>query len=196
MHFETSELYHLYNHGNDGQRIFFSGENYRYFMRCYNKFVTPFADTIAYCLMPNHFHFLIYTNDRSIENVRIGSLTLTKLSNAIRQLLSTYASAINKQEGKSGSLFRQKTKAKLLERSSENYPLIAFHYTHQNPLLAGLAEKLEDWEFSSYRDYAGRRDGSLCNVILAKKLINVNWSHFERESLELYENKKILASIF
>jgi REP element-mobilizing transposase RayT len=196
MHFEPNQLYHIYNQGNNRQTIFFSAENYRYFLKWYNKMVSPFADTIAYCLMPNHFHFLICTNDRSAETIRMGSLILTQLSNAIRQLISSYASAINNQEHRSGSLFRQKTKAKLLENSSDNYPVIAFHYIHQNPLQAGLVRNLSDWEFSSYRDYAGLREDGLCNMNLAKKLIDVNWGNLERESLQLYENKKTLIGIF
>ena len=196
MHFETDKLYHIYNQGNNQQTIFFSAENYRYFLRCYKKIVSPFGDTLAYCLMPNHFHFLVHTNDHSIETIRVGSLSLTQLSNGIRQLLSSYASAINSQEHRSGSLFRQKTKAKWLEKSTENYPLIAFHYLHQNPLQAGLVKNLKDWEFSSYRDYLGMRDDTLCDISLAKHLIDVNWTHLERETLELHENKKTLIGIF
>jgi len=195
MHFEPNKLYHVYNQGNNRQTLFFSEENYRYFLRRYKQLVSPFVDTIAYCLMPNHFHFLVYTNYRSTETTRVGSLMLTQLSNGLRQLLSSYASAVNNAQHRSGSLFRQKTKSKLLENSSENYPLIAFHYTHQNPLVSGLVKRLEDWEFSSYQDYLGLRDDNLCNIALAKKLIDANWGNLERESLEMCE-KKTLIGIF
>ena len=60
MHFEEDQLYHIYNQGNNKQQIFFSHENYLYFLQHYRKTVNPFADTIAYCLMPNHFHFLVH----------------------------------------------------------------------------------------------------------------------------------------
>lgn len=44
-----------------------------------------------------------------------------------------------------------------------DYLINCFHYIHQNPLKSKLVTKLEEWEFSSFRDYAGFRDGDLCN---------------------------------
>lgn len=190
MHFETDCLYHIYNQGNNKQQIFFSDENYIYFLRCYRKLVSPFTETIAYCLMPNHFHFLIYTNDSSTNKIKVGSLYLTQLSNAIRKLLSSYASAINKQQATTGSLFRQKTKAELINNSSKNYAVTAFHYIHFNPLKANLVTHLNEWKFSSYLDYTGLRNGNLCNKELARKLININWNYFERDAMDGYNNEQ------
>ena len=51
--------YHIYNRGNNGETIFPEERNYEYFMQLYGKYISPIADTFAYCLMPNHFHFLI-----------------------------------------------------------------------------------------------------------------------------------------
>ncbi|MEQ9301016.1 MAG: hypothetical protein RIF33_20750 [Cyclobacteriaceae bacterium] len=113
--------------------------------------------------MPNHFHFLILANDNSAVPLKIGSLTVSALNNGFRMLLSSFNQAINKQQGRTGSLFRQKTKFKHLGSDNENYPFICFNYIHQNPLSAGLVQKLEDWEFSSFRDYAGLRAGTLCD---------------------------------
>lgn len=56
---EPGKLYHLYTHANGSENLFRSGENYRYFLRRYQHFITPVADTLVYCLMPNHLHFLI-----------------------------------------------------------------------------------------------------------------------------------------
>ena len=149
MHFEANRLYHIYNQGNNKQLLFYSRDNYIYFLKLYQKFVSNNGDLLAYCLMPNHFHFLINTTENSIRTKTVGSLQLTELSNGIRMLLSSFSSAINKQENMTGSLFRQKTQAKLLENESVNYPFICFHYIHQNPMKAGLVSRLEDWEFSS-----------------------------------------------
>ncbi len=102
MHFENDKIYHVYNQGNNKQQIFFSPENYLYFLRCYRKFVFPFAHTLAYCLMPNHFHFLIHTDNESTTSIRVDSLFLSQLSNGVRKLLSCYATAINIQQHTSG----------------------------------------------------------------------------------------------
>lgn len=48
----------------------------------------------------------------------------------------------------------------------DNYPLICFHYIHQNPLRAGIVSDLKDWHYSSYHDYANLRHDNL----VAKKL--------------------------
>ncbi|MEM8895480.1 MAG: transposase [Bacteroidota bacterium] len=143
--------------------------------------------------MPNHFHFLIKTTNQSVEIRNIGSLKMNAITNGFRVLLSSYSQAINKQEGRSGSLFRQKTKFKLLEPSNENYPRICFNYIHQNPLTAGLVAKMEDWEFSSFRDYADIRSGSLCNQKLAYYLLDSDRERFYEESYQLIDAKKAHA---
>ncbi|MFA5647265.1 MAG: hypothetical protein WC951_03050 [Bacteroidales bacterium] len=63
MIFEKSHLYHVYNQGNNRQRIFFSRENYLFFLEKIKKHVLPYADVLAWCLMPNHFHLMAYVNE-------------------------------------------------------------------------------------------------------------------------------------
>lgn len=81
-------------------------------------------------------------------------------------LLSSYSQAINKQNKTSGSLFQQKTKAKLLTESIEgrkvSYFEDCFFYIHHNPLAAGLIKQLSEWQYSSFLDYCERRNGTLC----------------------------------
>ena len=81
-------------------------------------------------------------------------------------MLSSYSQAINKQNKTSGSLFQQKTKAKLLTESMEgrnvSYFEDCFFYIHHNPLAAGLVKQLTDWQYSSFLDYCEKRNGTLC----------------------------------
>lgn len=51
--------YHIYNRANGSEKIFRQKDNYRFFLDKYKQYVSPIAETYAYCLMPNHFHFLI-----------------------------------------------------------------------------------------------------------------------------------------
>ncbi len=98
-------------------------------------------------------------------------------------MLASYTRAINIQENRTGSLFRDKTKAECITQIDEGvspsffntnrgtqiklvqpeqaYPKICFDYIHQNPVTAGLTGQAADWEFSSYRDYLGLRNGKL-----------------------------------
>ncbi|MEO1050169.1 MAG: hypothetical protein AAFX87_06075 [Bacteroidota bacterium] len=166
MTFLESECYHFYNRGNQQQIIFFSDENYLYFLRKVRKEITLYCDVLAYCLMPNHFHFLIRIKDEdhpiapnSNGTIKSDQMIMHPLSRKIGTLQSSYTRAIQKQNGFTGSLFQQKSKSKHLE--DPQYLLNCFHYIHQNPLRARLVKRMEDWPYSSYADYARLRDGKL-----------------------------------
>jgi len=62
MIFEEGHLYYVYNQGNNRQKIFFKRENYHFFKKKIETYVLPFAVVLAYCLMPNHFHLMVYTS--------------------------------------------------------------------------------------------------------------------------------------
>ncbi len=129
MEFEAGHIYHIYNQGNNRQKVFFKQENYLFFLRKLRKHLLPFGDLLAYCLMPNHFHLMMQVN--AVERVFTRSATpsrapskntppkkyTTNLNKEIGILLASYTRAINKQQESSGSLFRQKTKAECLTLS-------------------------------------------------------------------------------
>lgn len=174
MHFESGEIYHVYNRGNNKVRIFFSSENYLFFLRKIGKEWLPFCDIFCYCLMPNHFHFMLQPNEEGCKNIFIKNQpsNIQHLSKAIGKTLSSYTQAINIQNGTTGNLFQKKTKAKCLTETSfhlSGYTAIdyltnCFWYIHDNPLEARLIEKLKDWPYSSYPDYYGFRNGKLCTM--------------------------------
>ena len=202
MKFEINQLYHIYNQGNNRQKIFFERENYLFFLRKVRTQLLPYCDVIAYCLMPNHFHFMVRVNE-TVKTVGVAqsdadSLDAKKrsLNDSIGILLRSYTNAINKRYDRSGKLFREGTKAecltcpdikelsfcestntKLRVDLKQYYPQSCFKYIHQNPVKAGLVKKIEDWEFSSSRDYSGLRNGTLIDRSLAKKLGIYDTSH-------------------
>jgi len=178
MEFFENELYHIYNRGNNRQQIFFKPDNYLFFLKKVRKFILPHCDIFCYCLMPNHFHFMINADHRTISTKVIAGKEKNILSEGIRMLLSSYTLAINKQNGATGSLFQQNTKAREITRGSNQYDLLCFHYIHQNPMKARLVTKMEDWEYSSFRDYCGLRNGTICNQEFAINLLGINRSSF------------------
>ena len=168
MNFIADEYYHIYNRGNNKQPIFFNNDNYLFFIKKIREQILPIADIIAYCLMPNHFHFIIHANENSVrERTSFGSKPMQELAYQIGVLQSSYAQAINKQNKTSGSLFQQKTKAKILSETADgkrmSYLETCFFYVQYNPKAAGIVSNLADWVYSSYPDYIGIRNGSLCN---------------------------------
>ena len=182
MEFFESELYHIYNRGNNRQKIFFKPDNYIFFLKKVRRYILPYCDILSYSLMPNHFHFLIHSDKRTIATKTIRTQAKNVLSEGIRLLLSSYAQAINKQNQFSGSLFQQNTKARPIVKGSRNYDLTVFHYIHQNAYRGKLVEKMEDWEYSSFVDYCGKRNGNLCNKELAIKLLGLNMATFYEDS--------------
>lgn len=49
MQFFENELYHIYNRGNNKQKIFFKPENYLFFLKKVRKFFQPHCDILAWC---------------------------------------------------------------------------------------------------------------------------------------------------
>lgn len=124
MHFEKTGIYHIYNQGNNRQQIFFTNENYTYFLGKVRNNILPFTDILAWCLMPNHFHLMVSVNEVELPkkiiklspvpvkpSIRITSETSTiSLNHSIGIMLASYTRGINNQENSSGSLFRSETK--------------------------------------------------------------------------------------
>lgn len=77
MNFEAFNLYHIYHRGNNRQIIFFNRNNYLYFLEKMQKYIYPACDIINWCLMPNHFHFLIHANESTIQNIKETPMKLT-----------------------------------------------------------------------------------------------------------------------
>ena len=121
MHLSQSEFYHIYNRGNNKQKIFFSDANYLFFLNKIRDQLLPVCKLISYCLMPNHFHIIIMATEKSIvDRPSFGGKPMQEFPYRIGILLSSYSQAINKQNKTTGSLFQQKTKAKaLIERIGE-----------------------------------------------------------------------------
>jgi putative transposase len=183
MHFEDGYLYHVYNQGNNGRQVFFDSENYLYFIEKLRHFVLPHADIIAWCLMPNHFHLMLYLHSTHAM-IQSHSVSKTRdLNNSIGILLRSYTRAINKKKGFTGKLFREGTKAQCIDcptgitssfltingiptifyNSEMEYPQVCFNYIHNNPVKAGLVKDVTDWEYSSAAYYADQRAGTIVN---------------------------------
>jgi putative transposase len=189
MIFEQGHLYHIYNQGNNRQKIFFTRENYLFFLDKIKKHVLPYADILAWCLMPNHFHIMVYVNAVSVgvtsgaEQVSHPDTNkLRTFNDSIGIMLRSYTRAINNQEKRTGALFREETKANCLtqldkvtrayyvdkgvttiniQHSERQYPNICFNYINLNPVKDNLVKSCEDWEFSSYSEVVGLCNGKL-----------------------------------
>ena len=76
----AGNYYHIYNRGIDSCNLFKEPDNFEYFLNLYDKYISPVADTFAWVLMPNHFHFLI----RIKEESEVATFTPDRVSNPVR----------------------------------------------------------------------------------------------------------------
>jgi len=132
--FRAGQYYHLYNLGVNHQPIFFNDGNWGYFIkRLKHYFQQELIDIIAYCLMPNHYHLIVY-------------LKTDELSSKIMQPFTvSYTKAVNLQQNRVGSLFKGTFKAKLVDKNE--YLLHLSRYIHLNPVFANLVKHPSDWVY-------------------------------------------------
>jgi len=150
--------YHIYNRGINKQDIFLEEKDYLFYLQRLRQVKDKQkASVICYCLMPNHIHLLL-RQDSEIPIYKVMSC-----------LHTGYSMYFNKKYNKVGHLFQNRFKQK--EVKNDEYLLQLASYIHLNPLIDGLAEKLGDYQWSSYPDYIDLRPGTLCDkesVLLGK----------------------------
>lgn len=134
MKIDSGYFYHIYNRGNNGQKIFYEKKNYFFFLRKMKEHIFPYASIVAWCLMPNHFHWIVFVHKTTIEipqkqksrhtMTQNHGMTVTEniyqktkhrtFNYSIGILLRSYTRAIQKKKKFTGSLFQQHTGMKPL----------------------------------------------------------------------------------
>ena len=164
--------YHIYNRGNNRENIFIEERNYRYFLQLYLKYIEPIAWTFAYCLLRNHFHFLVRIKDLTQKPVRWATASelppdhdsppdrfldkghmsgLVELPNPSRQFshfFNAYTRTINQMYHRTGALFQRPFGR--IPVTTDAYFARLIVYIHQNPQKHGFVEDFRDWPYSSY----------------------------------------------
>ncbi len=166
---QLNTYYHLYNHANSSENLFKSDNNYTYFLSKFNQYISPIADTYAYCLMPNHFHFLVKIKDEEIISNLADDYPLLNpqgfknlegfISQQFSNFFNAYTKAFNKMYDRKGALFLHNFKRK--EVNDESYFAKLVHYIHANPVHHGFTAKVEDWKYSSYQSYLSEKETKL-----------------------------------
>lgn len=205
---QPGTFYHIYNRGNNKEKIFKEARNYAYFLKLFHKYISPVADTYAYCLLGNHFHFLIRTKgeDEIHENLNVkgviagrnrtpltleGTYASKLISNQFAKLFNSYTQSINKAYGRTGSLFENPFRRISVESDAYLSRLIA--YIHRNPQKHGLIEDFTQYPHSSYQSHRFlekptklRRDEVLKWFGDAQKYQSFHKIHQEEDGLKKY----------
>mgnify|MGYP002629499256 CR=1 FL=1 len=183
MQLTTESYYHIYNRGINHEKIFYTEDNYTFFLEKIQKYVKPYSFIFAYCLMPTHFHIIIQIKPH---------IDTANFKKDIGVLLRSYAQAINKSIKRSGSLFQQHTKAKNLlpipyaQFQNLNYLQNCFAYVHLNPVTANLVNKVEAWKFSSYHEHAGLKKPQTCDIGYTREMMQISGTQGFKEIMTYY----------
>lgn len=157
-------FYHIYNRGNNKQHLFFKEQNYIFFLENFNNYLSHFLSVYAFCLLPNHFHFLVKTKS---ENEFLETDFGTLIGQRFRMFFMKYAKAINKQMGRTGSLFENTFNRKAI--CKDTYLINAIVYIHLNPCHHCITSDYENYRWSSYKRILGDRQTKL----VKKNVINL-----------------------
>ena len=203
--FAQDEYYHIYNRGTGKMDLFKDEEDYTFFLsrlreyifpeerrrapsarslRYVRKEFSPGAFTlVCYCLMPNHYHFVLRQNGEE------------SISTLMLNFGSGYSKYFNRKYDRVGSVFQDQFKAVRID--SNEYLLWLSAYVHQNPTVGKLVKSPEQYRFSSYIDYIGKRGGTLCDkqVILDQFKDPHKYVSFVADSLEAIKARKDLESL-
>ncbi len=146
--FSQGHYYHIYNRGAAQGSIFRSDEDYRHLLALVKQLLPKLQLTmIAYCLMPNHYHWLVRQD---------GEAPVRLLA---QKVWKSYANTFNHTYGRSGALFEDRYKAKPV--ADDAYLRQLCVYIHLNPIKDGFAAAPELWPYSNYPDWIGQRQGTL-----------------------------------
>ena len=193
--------YHIYNRGVEKRLIFQDREDYTKFLYLLKIYLTnpeilrneyPLLrinivdknlfeeiDLLAFCLMPNHFHLLVYQKQKD---------SITKL---LRQICTAYVIYFNKKFERVGPLFQSKFKAVVVD--SDEYLLHLSRYIHLNP--TGRGAPLDEFEWSSYLYYLGKRQSNWLKTNKIVKYFNKSKTGFSYKSfVEDYQDEENLSS--
>lgn len=148
VQFVKGAYYHMYNRGAGRQSICRTDEDYHRLLRLIKTVAETCQLTIiAYCLLPNHYHWLIRQDN------------LTPANLLPKRVFGSYTRTYNHIHERSGTLFEDRFEARLV--NTDEYLHHLCRYIHANPVRHGIATMPELWPYSNYSEWIGVRNGTL-----------------------------------
>ncbi len=190
--FTTGKIFHVYNRGNNKEKVFLDEQDYKAFLfrlgLCLGfieqelnqeKLLSlPYSririmetkknsfKLHSFCLMSNHFHFLIEQE------------TDLPISRLISKLCTSYAKYFNKKYKRVGHVFQDQFKAVLIESNPQLMWVSA--YIHMNPVKDNIVKEPENYAWSSYKDFIENRN----LPIITKNLLIETFGDLEKFKTE------------
>jgi REP element-mobilizing transposase RayT len=177
-------VYHIYNCGINGCSLFHSDDDYDRFLSKYSKYIEPIADTYAWSLLGNHFHFVLKIkkeqNIESLDDLKMfekksGVIVDGKKPNITKQfshLFNSYAQYYNYKYKRHGTLFERPFKRKKIE--NREYFKRCLIYVHQNPKRHNFVENLKDYRYTSFNYFFSDENGFIKKSTVLNFFDNMN----------------------
>lgn len=191
--FQANGYYHVYNRGAAQRKIFREPDDYTYFLKLFNRHLSqaPFVNSLGYeypwykntislnafCLMPNHFHLLVYQIEpRSMINLQ-------------RSICTAYSMYFNRKYKLKGHVFEGAYKAVLI--NDESYLLHVTRYIHMNP------RDFQSWQYSSLKYYLNNSSPSWVQIVQIKNLYgSTDYLQFLTDYQAQHHELKLLKKYF
>lgn len=161
--FEEGKFYHIYNRTIDKKPMFQNEGNYLFFLQKFSYYLIDVLDVYAYCLLDNHFHFLVRIKEdlsSRLSTQKIVNLNAQEIvSKQFRILFQSYALAFNKQQERLGTLFQTPFKKALVDNN--DYITHLIYYIHSNSQKHNLTTDFRNWKWSSYPSFISNKHTKL-----------------------------------
>ena len=203
--FAIGEYYHIFNRSIAGYKIYNESTNYMRFIKLlnyyrfvdnvlsYSRYLTTaratiskgfggetLVDIIAYCVMPTHFHLLIRQN------------TENGIAEYLSKIENSYSKYFNTIYKRKGPLWESRFQSVHIDTNEQLLHLT--RYIHLNPSSAGLVKRPEQWKFSSYSEYIGNKNTSICTFKDLIELTPKQYKKFVNDRIAYQKELSIIKS--
>lgn len=146
--FLENSPHHIVQRAHNRKAVFVEDADYKYYLNTLEEFSLDLGVHVnAYCLMTNHVHLVINPGSQR-ENISL----------LMKRLAGRQTRYVNKQEGRSGSLWEGRYKCSPID--SDDYLLTCCRYVELNPVKANMVSSPEEYAWSSYSVNAGFEQGA------------------------------------
>ena len=141
--YSESKIYHIMFRGVNYQDLFEERQDYIKLTETILQLKEEMGFQIyAYCFMTNHVHLVLKEKE------------LRDMSLIMKRILTKYSRWYNIKYGRTGALIANRYKS--VPVVVDEYFLNLIRYVHQNPIKAGIVKDIDDYKYSSYREYLGK----------------------------------------
>lgn len=187
--------YHIMSRAIGNEKLFLTSENYMFFLRRFNSYISPIADLYAFNLLPNHFHAIIEV--KSSEDL-LPLYKAVKKSHTLHEmwqpdfvmqqfsnLFNSYAKSFNLRNKRKGSLFMEMCRVPI--RKDSQFSATVF-YVHKNAVHHGYCKTIQDWPWSSYNEILSASPTNL------KRKEMIEWFGGEAEFIKFHSQEIYLKN--